>query len=92
MWGLLMSGGLASLYIGDCVCYVWYSAMEALRVPSFASVSTSSLPKMHVCALTFLYSDFMLEPCDEVYYGGYEEFVVMVIWVGGRRMWLFMWY
>ena len=35
------------------MCYVWYRAMESLRVPSFASVSTSSLPKMHVCALTF---------------------------------------
>lgn len=31
-----------------------------------------------VCA-NFLYSDLVFEPCDEVYYGGYVEFVWVVV-------------
>lgn len=34
-----------------------------------------------VCS-KFLYSDLMLEPCDELYYEGYEKFVGMVV-LGG---------
>jgi hypothetical protein len=46
---------------------------ESLVVPSFSSVFASLLSLMLVCASYFLDGNFMLEPCDKVYDGGYEE-------------------
>ena len=46
---------------------------ESLVVSSFSSVFASLLSLMLVCASYFLDGNFMLEPCDKVYDGGYEE-------------------
>lgn len=39
-------------------------------VPSFASLHTVSLHVIMEGACAFMDSDFVLEPCDGVYYGG----------------------
>lgn len=54
-----------------CMQGTWVT--KSLVVSSFSSASASLLPLMLVCASYYLDGNFMLEPCDEVYHGGYKE-------------------
>ena len=61
--------------------HVWTQEMGPLRALSFASVNPSSLlcPK---CVPTFCIVILCWGPCNEMYYGGDEKFVRVIMLVG----------
>ena len=60
------------------ICMCGIGVMVVLVVPSVANVFACSFPWMH----DFLYCISVWEPCNEVYYGGDEDFVWVVMLEG----------